>query len=70
MTRAPRDLILAGKGIGRIEGVARLVTDRKGMASHLVGISEKTETIVLRLRGRPARRLAVAPNRRIDVTQA
>ena len=64
------DLILAGKSIGRIEGVARLVTDRRGLPSHLVGITEQTETIVLRLRGRPARRLAVAPNRRIDIVRA
>ena len=63
------DLILAGKSIGRIEGVAQLVTDRKGLPDHVVGINERTETIILRLRGRPARRLAVTPNRRIDVTR-
>jgi len=64
------DLTLAGKGIGRIEGIARLITDRRGMPSHLLGISEKTQTIVLRWGGRPARRLSVAPNRRVDISRA
>jgi hypothetical protein len=64
------DLTLAGKGIGRVEGVARLVTDRRGVPSHLVGISAETKTIILRWAGRPARRLAVGPGRRIDVSQA
>ena len=64
------NLLLSGKGIGRVEGVARLVTDRRGMPRDLVGISEGTKTVALRWAGRPARRLAVAPNRRVDVSRA
>jgi len=64
------NLILSGKDIGRLDGVVRLVTDRTGAPLHLIGISEATQPIVLRLRGRPVRRLTIEPNRRIDITRA
>ena len=64
------DLMLVGKTIGRIEGVARLVTDRKGEPRHLVGISAEAKAVVVRWAGGPARRVTVVPNRRVDVTRA
>ena len=62
------DLILSGKPIGRIEGVARLMTDLNGKPLQIVGVSDKSQSIVLRLRGRPPQPLAVAGNRTINVT--
>ena len=58
-------LSLAGKPLGRIDGVARLVTGKTGTAQAVLGISEKLEKITLRLTGRPARRLTIKPNERI-----
>ncbi len=59
------DLTLAGKSLGRIEGVARLVTGKTGAPQALLGISEKPEKITLRLMGRPARKLTIKPNERV-----
>ncbi|MFT4077066.1 MAG: alpha-L-rhamnosidase [Asticcacaulis sp.] len=58
-------LTLAGKPLGRIEGMARLVTTKVGAPQALLGISEKTEKITLRLIGRPTRKLTIKPNERI-----
>jgi len=68
--RAGANLSVGGKAIGRIEGVARLVTDREGKPMHLLGISEEARTVLVRLAGRPVRRLSVGPNRRIDLSRA
>lgn len=60
------DVSLGGKGIGRIAGGAvRLVTDKQGQPSHLIGIDSKTQTISVRLTGRPPRRLTVRANQRV-----
>ena len=67
--RAGANLMRGGKAIGRIEGVARLVTDREGRPMHLLGISEEAETVLIRLAGRPVRRLSVGPNRRVDLSR-
>jgi len=68
--RAGANLSVGGKAIGRIEGVARLVTDREGKPMHLLGISEEARTVLVRLAGRSVRRLSVGPNRRIDLSRA
>lgn len=64
------DLTLMGKTIGRIEGVARLVTDRRGNPSHLLGISASADPVLVRWAGRPVRRVTVSANRRTDLTAA
>ena len=58
-------LTLADKPMGRIDGVARLVTGKNGTLVSLVGISEKPEKITLRLNGRPARKLTLRPNEKV-----
>ena len=58
-------LTLSGKSLGRIDGVARLVTDKTGAATGLVGISEKPEKVKLRLANRPVRTLTIRPNERV-----
>ena len=68
--RAGANLSVGGKAIGRIEGVARLVTDREGKPMHLLGMSEEARTVLVRLAGRSVRRLSVGPNRRIDLSRA
>jgi hypothetical protein len=60
------DLSLDGNIIGRIaDGAVRLVTDKQGQPSHLLGIDPKTQTISLRLTGGPPRRLTVRANQKI-----
>ncbi len=60
------DLSLGGQEIGRIAGGAvRLVTDKQGQPSHLIGIDPKTQTIGLLLTGRAPRRMTVRANQRI-----
>ena len=58
-------LRLSGNTFGHIDGVARLVTDKSGVAKALVGISEKSEKVKLRLVNRPVRTLTIRPNERI-----
>jgi hypothetical protein len=49
-------MLLNGRLLGRLEGgVARLVTDKKGKATILVGISETAQTITLKLAGQASR---------------
>jgi hypothetical protein len=60
-------LWLGGKSLGRIDGVARLISDKSGAPTALLGISEKPETVNLRLKGRPARKLTIRPNERITL---
>jgi hypothetical protein len=63
------DLTVSGKPVGRIEGVARLTTDQKGAPRSLIGISEKPQSVALRLSGRPARRIVVAANQSIALAK-
>jgi hypothetical protein len=55
------DLSISGKALGRVEGVARLVTDRHGNPTSLVGIATTTQRVTLRRRG-DVRTYSVAPN--------
>jgi hypothetical protein len=62
------NLSLAGKLIGRIEsGVARLVTDSRGVARDLVGISEEPQKVVVRLADRPRREVTLLVNARVSL---
>ncbi|WP_213981753.1 alpha-L-rhamnosidase [Sphingomonas sp. dw_22] len=62
------DLRLSGKPIGRIEGgAARLVTDKAGAPSYLVGIEPGTQRVTLRLEGRKPRRITLSANERVLV---
>ena len=61
------DLKLSGKPVGRIDGVARLITDKTGKQAALVGISETPENITLHLTHHAARKLTIKPNEKIDL---
>lgn len=61
------ELSVAGKSIGRVEGVARLVTDTKGVPRELTGVSEVTQRVVVRAPGRPAWKLRLKRNERITL---
>ncbi len=60
-------LTYGGNAIGRIDGTARLVTDARGRGKALVGIAETPQKISVRLGGREARKLTLAPNQRIPL---
>ncbi|PZO92214.1 MAG: alpha-L-rhamnosidase [Sphingomonas sanxanigenens] len=56
-------LSLGGKPVARIEGgAARLVTDKAGKPTALVGVEQKPQTVTLRLPGQAARRVKLAGN--------
>lgn len=61
------ELILSGGRLGRIDGVGRLVTDRKGVPIHLVGIAAQVSHPRLRLRGRPSLQATLPPNQHVIV---
>jgi len=62
------ELRLAGKSLGRIEsGVARLVTDGRGIPKELIGIGEQPQKVAIRLSDRPHREVEVQPNARITL---
>jgi hypothetical protein len=64
--RRGAELRLAGKSLGRIDsGIARLVTDSRGMPKELVGITEQPQNITIRLSERPHREVELQPNARI-----
>ena len=60
-------LTYGGNAIGRIDGTARLITDARGRGKALVGIAETPQKISVRLGGREARKLTLAPNQRIPL---
>ncbi|HTA42209.1 MAG TPA: hypothetical protein VK789_07170 [Bryobacteraceae bacterium] len=62
------ELLLAGKSLGRVEaGVARAVTDGRGVWKQLVSISEKPQQVVLRRADRPPREITVRANERVAI---
>jgi hypothetical protein len=61
-------LQLDGRPLGRIEsGVARLITDKQGRPKQLVSTSETVETVSIRMGVRPAQRLTLHPNQRLQL---
>ena len=64
--KAGAELRLAGTTIARVDGAARLVTDKSGMPRELVGISRQAQNVTLRLTGRPPRRVTIEANARVD----
>jgi hypothetical protein len=56
------DLSLSGKAIARVDGVARLVTNRSGAPVSLVGIAGSPQRVSVRRAGGRARSYSVAPN--------
>jgi len=64
--RGGAELRLGGKVLGRIDsGMARLVTDSGGVPRALIGISEQTQNVEIRLAGRAVRRVALQTNARV-----
>lgn len=59
------EMRVAGKAIGRIDGVARLVTDESGAIRELVGISEPEQETAVRLAGLAPRKISLRANQRI-----
>ncbi len=64
------ELRLAGGRIAQVSGAVRLLTTRSGEMRTAVGISEEQSHVTLRLPGRPARALRVAPNTRVELRAA
>ncbi|HEX7799459.1 MAG TPA: alpha-L-rhamnosidase [Asticcacaulis sp.] len=56
------DLTLGGKALGRVEGAARLVTDKAGRPLSLRGVSEQAQAVVLRRPGHPVLRARLLPD--------
>ena len=57
-----------GKPVAKVEsGVARLITDSRGHAKELLGISDSTQDVRLRLPGRAARPIRLGPNQRMPL---
>jgi hypothetical protein len=56
-------LLLNKAEVCRVEGTARLVTDKKGKPLHLLGISEKPEQVVFKSHA-GTRRMNIGPNER------
>ncbi len=61
------ELTLGQRRIARIEGTARLVTDKAGMPLYLTGISEAEQTVRLALPGRRPRRVVLKANGRVAI---
>jgi len=59
------ELSLGGRSLGRIEGVARLVTDKAGVPQALLGISEAPQKVRIRLAGRKPQEVTVPANQRV-----
>ena len=61
-------LTLDGRQLGRIEsGVARLITDKQGRPKQLVSISEKVETVSVKIGSRPAQHRTLHPNQKLQL---
>jgi len=61
-------LSLDGRQLGRIEsGVARLITDKQGRPKQLVSISEKVETVSVKIGARPAQHRTLHPNQKLQL---
>lgn len=61
-------LHLDGRRLGRIEsGVARLVTDKQGKLKQLVSISEKVETVSIKMGSRPAQHWTLRANQKLQL---
>ncbi len=64
------EMRLAGGRIAQVSGAVRLLTTRSGEMRAAVGISEEQSHVTVRLPGRPARALRVAPNTRVELRAA
>ena len=61
-------MTLNDRPLGRVEGGSvRLVTDKKGVTTAVIGISETTQTVTLKLYGRPRRTVKVRANERVSL---
>jgi hypothetical protein len=61
------ELMLGGRRLGRVDGTARLVTDREGGPRALVGIDTSAQKVTLRLHGEPHRRFKLAANQQMPL---
>ncbi len=59
------EITFAGKPLARLEGIARLVTDKAGKPVELLGISESPQTIALKLPGQKPQQVRLAANQRV-----
>lgn len=66
--RRGAELRLNGKSLGRIDGTARLVTDRAGKPQSLTGIDERQVRVSLHATGQNGRPIRLSPNQKHPVT--
>ena len=59
------DLRLNGRSFGRVNGIARLVTDRAGAPRSLTGIATQPQKAELRLAGRPSKHMQLIGNQTV-----
>lgn len=63
------ELRLNGTRLGRIDGTARLITDRAGTPQNLTGIDLNAQTVTLRLKQPPRRQLRIRSNQTISLSK-
>ncbi len=63
--RSGAELRLAGRSLGEVHGVCRLVTDATGKPVALVGVAAGTSRVELQLAGMPRRVVQIAGNQRV-----
>jgi hypothetical protein len=61
------ELNISGKRIAQVSGLVRLLTTAGGDLQSAIGIAGTEQHVTLRVPGRPARTLRIAPNQRIEL---
>jgi hypothetical protein len=61
------ELSVSGKRIAQVSGLVRLLTTAGGDLQSAIGIAGTEQHVTLRVPGRPARTLRIAPNQRIEL---
>jgi hypothetical protein len=62
------DLTLGGRKLGRVNGLARVATDKDGKLLYALGVEGTTQKVELRPTGRPPRHLTLQPDAREILT--
>lgn len=65
--KAGASLCFNGHVIGNVQGTVRLITDKKGMAKRLIGISERAERVTVRIAG-VHRHVTLSPNQSVAIS--
>jgi hypothetical protein len=58
------DLSLGGRSLGRVEGIARIVTDETGQPLYALGVDSAPQLDMLRFAGLARKRFMLKPNAR------